>query len=106
MAKIYVGDIGTITISPPKIGLPKDLDLSGLSFRQLCNLAVVCGFDVRDLIGIDNCYEHVEMVLIFDRALPEGFNLFDHCSYCRNCWRMFRVRYKEDGINENENEEV
>lgn len=92
MARVYVGDVGTLTKPTPKSGIPKELDLSGLTFRQLCNLAVALGHDVRDIIGIDHCYEHYGMIAIGNRELPEGFNLFEHCSYCRNCWQTFRQK--------------
>jgi hypothetical protein len=93
IGRVYIGDIGTIIPPKPKPALPP-IDLSQMSYRDMCNLAVAIGLDVRDIIGIEHCYEHEGMVFIADRALPEGFDLFSDCVYCKNCWRFFRTRTK------------
>jgi uncharacterized metal-binding protein len=98
MQPVYVGDIGVIIQRSEKHARPADIDLDTLDFRQLCNLAVYCGIDVRDLIGIRFCYEHVDMTEIGARALPQGYNLFESCKYCKNCWRFFRIKNLEDKI--------
>lgn len=97
MARIYVGDVGTIVQPTEKPKFPKGLDLSSLSFRNLCILAVTCGVPVKDLIGKDNCYEHQDMIAIGGREMPAGFNLFDHCIYCRNCFLFYRLRRLPSG---------
>lgn len=90
MAPVYVGDVGVI-IEPSTIQeLPANIDTSKLSFRELCNVLVSVGIDVRMLIGVDNCNAHVNMVFLGDKEMPEGYNLFEHCSYCRVCWQLFR----------------
>jgi hypothetical protein len=95
MARVYVGDIGTVVTPQPITQLPKDLDLSQLTFRQLCNLAVACNIDVRDMIGVENCIEHEGMVLLADKEMPSGYNLFEDCKYCKNCWQFFRYKEKQ-----------
>lgn len=92
MKPVYIGDVGQIVPRTPKMGIPKEVDISHLSFRDLCNLAVVCGFELRDIIGIKSCFEHQDKILLADRALPDGMNLFEHCVYCKNCFQFFRIK--------------
>lgn len=90
MARVYIGDVGEIP--PPQAPFETELkfDLSKVTFRDLCNLTTILGFDVRDIIGINDCFEHRNMIFLGDKEMPEGFNLFEHCVYCKNCWKLFR----------------
>lgn len=91
MKLLYIGDIGDTTPLYHPITAPSpEIDLDALDARQMMNLAIENGFQVRDLIGISHCYEHVDMVLLGDRKLPDGMNLFENCSYCKNCFQLFR----------------
>jgi hypothetical protein len=92
MAPVYVGDIGVITRREPKRVLPKELDLSKYSFRDLCNIAILVGIDLRDIIGISSCSDHRNMVFLGGKELPDGYNIFEHCVYCKNCWQLFRIK--------------
>jgi len=92
MAPVYIGDIGIITPPTTKTGLPEGFDTSKLTFRQLCNVAVLVGIDVREIIGIKECWMHVDMVFLGDKQMPDGYNLFEHCNYCKSCWRLFRIK--------------
>lgn len=92
MGRVYVGDVGEIPERQPKYSVPKELDTSQLTFRQLCGLALAVGIDVRDIIGVKTCKDHYDMVFLGDKVMPEGYNLFEHCVYCRNCWQFFRYR--------------
>lgn len=92
-APVFIGDIGVIVEPRQKYGVPSDVDLSQLTFRQLCNLAVLLGHDIRDIIGVKSCIDHYELyVFLGDRPMPEGYNLFSHCVYCIHCWRLFRLK--------------
>lgn len=91
MAPVYVGDVGQIhTYNREKVGLP-EFDLSTLPLRDLCNLALKVGFDVREIIGVPSCEDHLKMVILHN-TMPEGMNLFEHCVYCKNCWQFFRLK--------------
>lgn len=92
MAPVYIGDVGVIVTPEEKPKLPKGFDFSKLTFRQMCNLAVACGISVKDIIGIDHCYDHQKMIPIGGRELPAGMNLFEHCVFCRNCFLFFRIK--------------
>lgn len=94
MAPVYIGDVGEIVVPQPKVAPPPDLDLNKLTFRQLCNLAVACNLDLRDIIGVSSCDKHYTMVFLGDKELPQGYNLFEDAVYCKNCWRYFRYRDK------------
>ena len=97
-ARVFVGDVGEIPVRKAPQGVPNLESLANLTFRELCNVAIECGVRVQDLIGVDVCYKHVGKILLRDNAMPKGFNLFDHCTYCRNCFQLFRLRElpKED----------
>lgn len=92
MKPVYVGDIGVIVEQSKPIALPAEIDLDQLTHRQLCNLAALLGHKVTDIIGIDTCEEHLTFYTALDGyKMPEGYNLFDHCVYCKNCWRTYRL---------------
>lgn len=94
MAPVYIGDVGVI-VEPVYTTKTFDVDanvLAKLPFRELCIIAVEVGFDVRDLIGVSECSKHAGMVLLADKVMPDGYNLFDHCTYCKNCWQLFRLK--------------
>lgn len=92
MARVYVGDVGEIVVKEPKKTLPKDLDLSKYDFRELCNIAILVGIDLRQIIGVEKCSNHIRMVVLGDKEMPEGMNIFEHCVYCQNCWQIFRMK--------------
>lgn len=95
MQKVFLGEIGDIVVTAPITNEPLrnvDLDDENLSLRDLCNLALRCNIDVRELIGVKYCGEHYDMVLLADKELPAGYNLFEHCVYCRNCFTFFRLK--------------
>lgn len=92
MRPVYVGDVGNVTPRKPKGTIPAHIDIDKLSFREMCSLAISVGFELRELIGIKTCGEHIGMVLLADRIMPEGMNLFEHCVYCRNCFQLFRIK--------------
>lgn len=91
MAPVYVGDVGVIVEPSLKYSIPDWLDLSKLDLRQICNLAASCGISIRDILGIDHCWEHQDKIAIGGRELPQGFNLFEHCVICRSCGITFRL---------------
>lgn len=94
MKPVYVGDVGnTHYVGRPKtIKQPPKLDYGSMSFRELFNMAIECGFDVRDLIGVKSCDDHNGMIFLGGKEMPQGMNLAEHCVYCNNCWRFFRQR--------------
>src|SRR5690242_9701220 len=92
MQALYVGDIGVIVAPSVPKSVPKDIDIDSLSLLEMMTLALECGANIKDLIGIDNCYEHVGMIAIHDRALPAGYSLLLDCKYCTNCFIMFRTK--------------
>lgn len=92
MAPVYVGDVGVIPEPSPTIPMPLGLDTSNLTFRQLCNLALAVGIDIRDIIGVKECYMHVDMIFLGSNEMPDGYNIFEHCTYCKNCWKLFRLK--------------
>lgn len=95
MKPVYIGDVGDTTrLVQPKKSLPEGIDFSKLTFRQMCNIAVAVGFDVRDIIGVSSCDKHYGMIEFpYTHEFPEGMNLFDHCTYCKNCWKLFRKKH-------------
>lgn len=94
MARICVGDVGVL--SPPQevTPIPPDLDMDTLSTRELMIVALNAGVKLKDLIGVDQCFMHVEYVELGAKALPEGYNLLEHCVWCRNCFVLFRIKRK------------
>jgi hypothetical protein len=91
IGKIFVGDVGVIV--PPVLHLEITMiDTSKMTYRELCAYALECGVDIRDIIGIDHCYLHVDMIYVGDKPLPRGFNMVEHCNWCRNCFQMYRIR--------------
>ena len=92
MKPVYVGDVGEITLRPVRKPIPNDVDLDSLDIHELCAMALEAGVGLRDLIGINNCYDHVNMVLLGSNAMPQGFNIIEHTKYCRNCFQMFRLK--------------
>lgn len=90
MSRVYVGDVGFIV--EPTIPTPiPPIDTSNLTLRELGNLALNIGIDIRDIIGILTCEEHIDMVFLGDKEMPEGYNLIEHCVYCKNCWQLFSL---------------
>ena len=94
-APVYVGDVGVITTPTPKTPIPANFDASQFTYRQICNILVVCGVDVRDIIPINECIEHEVMIFLGSKELPEGFNFFEDVKYCKSCWQMFRFKEKQ-----------
>ena len=95
MKLLYIGDVGDVTPLHHPISAPSStIDLDSLTAREMMILAIENGFQIRDLIGISHCYEHTDMVLLGDKKLPDGMNLLEHCSYCLNCFQLFRDKRK------------
>ncbi len=91
VAAIYVGDIGDIfTVHVPVTPIADNIDIDSLSTRDMFKLALAHNIDVRLLLGVDNCYEHVGMLEMGARALPDGYNWAEDTNYCNNCWLWFR----------------
>ena len=90
MKPVYVGDIGEIVIKTPISKPTRKLDLENMSLRELFREALECGFDVRELIGVEGCDKHVGMVFLGGKTMPQGMNLVENCVYCKNCWQYFR----------------
>lgn len=94
-APVYIGDVGVITPPTPKTPIPQNFDFSQLTYRQICNLLVACGYDVRDIIPIEHCSDHASMIFLGGKELPEGYNFFEDVKYCKNCWQLFRFKEKQ-----------
>lgn len=93
MAPVYIGDVGEMhTFNTVKYSLPEGFDTSQLTLRELCNLALVVGLNFKDIIGVSSCDKHYGMVKLGSGKLPDGYNLLEHCSYCKQCWEMFRLK--------------
>lgn len=93
--KVFLGEVGDIVVRPPVTDEPlKNIDLNDerLTLRDLCNIALACHIDIKDLIGVKKCENHYGMVVLADKELPQGYNLFEHCVYCRNCFQYFREK--------------
>lgn len=95
MKSLYVGDIGEIPQPYPYARVP-DIDLDGLTERQLFSLALEAGVKLKDIIGIDDCFMHNESthVVLGANSLPSGFTYLEHVVYCRNCFVMYRKKRK------------
>lgn len=92
MQPVYVGDIGEVWIIPERRPLPSDEEIETLDLHQLVAVALECGVKLYDIIGIRSCGEHYNMVLLGANAMPQGFNLIEHCNFCKNCFQLFRLK--------------
>lgn len=92
MPHVMVGDVGEITIRPERKTIAENVDLDSMDLHELCALAIDCGIGLKELIGIDNCFEHVNMIFLGANDMPEGFNIIEHVKYCKNCFQMFRLK--------------
>lgn len=90
VAAIYIGDIGEIVIQPPVKPLTEKVDTDALTTRQMFQIALDHGVDVRYLLGVADCEDHDGMVYVGGNKLPDGYNWCDNMRYCNNCWRWFR----------------
>jgi hypothetical protein len=92
--RVFFGEIGEITISAPLTAEPLlGVDIDAIDdLHVLFNLCLACGIDVRDIIGVQTCDKHVGWVLLADKELPEGYNLVEHCVYCKSCWTFYRLK--------------
>lgn len=95
MNAVYVGDVGEIFQLNPVREIPKfELeDLETMDIHQLFALALECGIKVQQLIGIEKCSEHWNMVLL-KGVLPQGFTMIEDTKFCTNCYQMFRYKTK------------
>jgi hypothetical protein len=77
--KVFFGEIGDITLSTPITAEPLiGVDIDAIDdLRVLFNLCLACGIDVREIIGVKTCGEHVGWILLADKELPEGYNLVE-----------------------------
>lgn len=96
MQPVYVGDVGNIhpVRSQIDVDLLMSVDIDALEGPQILRLALQAGVDIRDLIGVNRCIQHYELVLLQDRKLPDGYNYLEDVTYCRNCFQYFRVKWK------------
>ncbi len=87
-----MGDVGVIhnVVGRKVIDKPQSLDFDNMSFRELFNVALECGFDVRDLIAVHSCDKHSNMHFLGGREMPQGMSLAENCVYCKKCWQFFR----------------
>lgn len=93
MAKVYLGDVGVITlVERVKPQLPENIDFSVMTLRELCNFALSIGVDLKEIIGVNKCSGHAGMVVLGNNKMPDGYNLFEHCIFCKNCWQLFRLK--------------
>lgn len=90
---VYVGDIGDITVAAPLTPIPLDIDIDALTNRELFKLLLDHGVDVRLILGVDYCYQHVDMIYLGGLPMPEGYSLFENTRYCRNCWAWWRDKH-------------
>lgn len=92
MLPVYIGDVGVIYAPQVFKPIPDDEYLDKLTWRELFTVAVECGIKVQDLIGVNKCTDHYGMVYLPGTSImPQGYNLAEHCSWCKSCFRMFRL---------------
>lgn len=95
MKPVYVGDVGDTTPVVTTLKKPKQSseELDNMDIHQLFAVAIECGLPVQKLIGIEDCTDHYDKVLLIG-AMPEGFTLVEDCVYCNSCFQLFRKKRK------------
>lgn len=91
MKPVYIGDVGEIFTTPARRAIPSDEEIDAMSDHDLFAVALECGVSLYDIIGINHCYEHIDMVFLGSNSMPSGYNLLDHTNWCRNCFQLFRL---------------
>jgi hypothetical protein len=94
MKRIYIGDVGEIPAPYGYTQISPDLDIDSLTTREMFSLLLEAGVPLQKIIGIDNCYEHTNMVWLGANSLPSEMNLLEDVVYCRNCFQQYRRKHK------------
>lgn len=94
MSLLYVGDVGVVVAPSQPKPVPQNINVDEMSWRELFLLAIELGHDVKQLLGIQHCYEHINMILLKDNKLPDGFNYAEDTAWCRSCFQWFRQKKK------------